>query len=440
MNYTSLINLSKPSYDDAADVEALSSNFQLLDDWLTENVITRHDDMFNDFVLHGLQPSTTAGVIVQDCESLWDEITPSAGVSVVLDTFDYKQGNSCLKINMENSAGVGILASKAISPTDLKGIPFMKLWIKSNVNTSAGDFSLLLSKKAMSQSPSATLPFPALIANAWTLIKLPLTNSSDLFDIISVGIQMNVDKGASSLWVDYITGVQFNSVISSGVAYVQGHRISKADTSHLFTENRDTYVYIDAQGNYQYKEVAVGGTEPNLPVNSIKLAKVVSNSYNITEVADLRNMSAIVVSPTLTDGQVTESKLATDSISTSKIKNSAVTSVKIATDAVLTHHIKDSQVTGLKLKDGDISIGSGNHASKAGKLDAEYRTFTVRGSYDSYNPEEVIAHGLNRVPKGFLLVNTDKPVQLYSGNSLWTNTHMYLRGTAPNAKVTIMIF
>ncbi|RNB52672.1 hypothetical protein EDM57_21025 [Brevibacillus gelatini] len=440
MPNTSLINMSLPSYDDDADIAVLNSNFQMLDDWLKDNVISRHDDMFNDFIINGLQPSTTTNVLVHDCDSLWDEISPSSGITVVLDTFDYKQGSGCLKINMDSNAGVGILASKALSPIDLRDTTGIKLWVKSNVNTNAGDYSLLLSKSPMSQQPIVTLPFPALVANSWTLITLPFSDVSELYDIISVSVKMNVDMGICSLWIDYVNAINFASTISSGTAYIKGHRIVKPEVLHTFSENKDTYIYLDVNSDYIFKEVAIGGNEPLMPPDTIKIARVITSSYNIIEVIDLRNMSAMVVSPTLTDGQVTESKLATDSVSTNKIKNNAVTSVKIATDAILSYHIKDSQIINAKLKDGDISLGNGTHASKAGKLNAEFRTFTVRGNYDSYNPEDVIAHGLNRIPKGYLLVSTDKPVQLYSGNSLWTNTHIYLKGTTANAVVTIMIF
>lgn len=437
---TTLINLGKPSYDDDVDVGILSDNFQLLDDWLSENVIQRHDDMYNDFVLRGLQPATTVGITVQDCDTLWDEINPSSGISIALDTFDYKMGTGCLKINMEASAGVGILASKAISPLDIRTCSSVRLWVKSNINTNAGDYSLLLSKNPMSQTPVKDLPFPALVANTWTMITLPLNDVSTLQNIISVGVKMNVDKGICSLWVDHINGVDLDTTISSGIAYVGGNRIVKADTLHTFSDSKETYVYLDKQGTFQFREVAIGGNAPQQPVDTTPLARVITSSYNITEVIDIRNMSALVVSPTLTDGQVTESKYANDSISTPKLKNSSVTSAKIAMDAILTHHIKEQQVTNLQIKDADIHLGDAQSGTKAGKLDAEFRTFNVRGNYDSYNPEDVITHGLNRVPKGYLVVNQDKPVQVYAGNSLWTSSRIFLKGNNPNTKVTIMIF
>lgn len=440
MQSTSLINLKKPAYEDDVDVFVLSNNFQVLDDWLKENVIARHNEMFQDFVLKGLQPETTTGVPIHDCDTQWDEISPGAGVAIVLDTFDYKQGTGCLKINMEANAGVGILASKAVSSLDLRSAKSIKLWVKSNINTNAGDYSLLLSKNSLSQNPVVSLPFPSLVANSWTLVNLPLSDPSILTNIISVGVKMNVDKGVCSLWVDYINGVKLDTTISSGIAYIGGTRIVKDASTHAFGDNKETYVYIDNKGTYHYKEIAIGASEPIQPINTLKLARVITSSYHILEVIDIRNMSSHFVSPTLTDGQVTESKLATDSISTSKLKNSAVTSAKISTDAILSSHIKDQQVTGQKLKDADVSLGTGANGTKAGKLDAEFHTFTVRGNYDSYNPEDVINHTLNRTPKGFFLVNADKPVQLYSSGTLWSPSRLYLKGTTANTKVTIMVF
>jgi hypothetical protein len=441
MQNTSLLNLLKPEYDDDADVKVLSDNFQIIDDWCRTNVIQRHDDIFEDFVLRGLQPSTTDGVVIEDCDTLWDEITPSAGVTVLLDTFDYKMGNGSLKINMDATAGIGILASKAIYPIDLRSTSSVKLWVKSNIDTNAGDYSLLLSKQAMSQNPVKNLPFPSLIANTWTLVELPLGDVTNLTDIISVGIMMNVDKGNCSLWVDHINGVDLDTTISNGIAYIKGFRVEKNDEIMSFAPNRETYVYLNSSGTYIFREVAIGGSAPTPPPDSISLARVITSSYNIVDVIDTRNMSAVVVSPTLTDGQVTESKLAPDSVSTTKIKNNSVTSPKIAVDAILEHHIKDQHITNRKIKDADIDIGNATSGTKAGKIDAEYRTFYVRGNYDAYNPEDVIPHNLNRVPVGFVVVYSDKPVQVYdSGRSQWTNTHIYLKGTTPNTKVTVLIF
>ena len=78
-----------------------------------------------------------------------------------------------------------------------------------------------------------------------------------------------------------------------------------------------------------------------------------------------------VTTSKIKDSNVTESKIATDAVTTSKIKDSNVTESKIATDAVTTSKIKDSNVTYGKIDPnvygGSIAEGSADKlATKSG--------------------------------------------------------------------------
>ena len=78
------------------------------------------------------------------------------------------------------------------------------------------------------------------------------------------------------------------SNISAGTSYVNGYRIVTAATSKTYTATKDTWVYIDQNGAFQYSEVAVGGAQPTTPTNSLLLATVTTDADNITTVTDRR--------------------------------------------------------------------------------------------------------------------------------------------------------
>ncbi|QDX94761.1 hypothetical protein EEL30_22220 [Brevibacillus laterosporus] len=436
---TPLLKLKEIRYEDDVDVLDITKNFQTVDDWLGRNVVERHADLYKDYVVEGLLPSTTTGVRIHDCDSVWDEIASPTGVSLQKDTVDFKSGVASLKINMLENASIGLLASTTIYPIDLTTTKTIKLWVKCNINTKEGDFALVLSDAPLAANHKKKLNFPSLIANTWTLVELPLGTNNQLKNIISVGTLMQVDKGACILWLDYINGVNLDTTISEGKAYVQGSRIVKTSMQRTFSSYRETYLFIDRKSNYIFKEVPVGSSQPTTPDESLLLAKVLTSSYEIIEVIDKRNLSAFEVSPTLADGQVTESKIASNAVTNSKIGNNSITSSKIFQDAVLNHHIKDQVVNNPKLRDADISLGTVSDGTKAGKLNAEYRSFTI-GKYESNYYEEEVPHELNRIPKGYIIVRSDKPVRIYDGYSLWTDKKIFIRGDNPNTKVTIMIF
>jgi len=78
------------------------------------------------------------------------------------------------------------------------------------------------------------------------------------------------------------------SNISAGTSYVNGYRCNTSATSKTYTASVDTWVYIDQNSTFQYVETAVGGAQPTTPANSLLLAKVTTDTDNITTVTDLR--------------------------------------------------------------------------------------------------------------------------------------------------------
>lgn len=54
--------------------------------------------------------------------------------------------------------------------------------------------------------------------------------------------------------------------------------------------------------------------------------------------------------------------------------------------------------------------------------------------------ETAIAHGLKRVPSGFLVIQKNKPAHVYNGASAWTVDNIYVRSDVLSVTATLMIF
>lgn len=87
-----------------------------------------------------------------------------------------------------------------------------------------------------------------------------------------------------------VTSANLTSNISAGTSYVEGYRVVTASTSKTYTASKDTWVYIDKDGTFQYVETSLGGSQPTTPANSLLLAKVTTSSTAITAVTDLRQL------------------------------------------------------------------------------------------------------------------------------------------------------
>jgi len=87
------------------------------------------------------------------------------------------------------------------------------------------------------------------------------------------------------------TSASLSTTITAGVSYVNGVRVQTEATAHTFTASKDTYLYINAGGFFDYVEVANGASAPATPANELLLAVVISNGTAITSVTDSRTLS-----------------------------------------------------------------------------------------------------------------------------------------------------
>lgn len=143
-------------------------------------------------------------LLIDDCEAnIWDEFV-GANVTSTIDAVVYKIGTHSEKIDVAAAAAVGRLATLDIASTDLTTYGYIKIWVRSSVAISSADLHFLLDEHAQCVSPLKTLNIGALTANTWTEVSLAIGDASALGAIISIGINMSVDKGAFLFYIDQV--------------------------------------------------------------------------------------------------------------------------------------------------------------------------------------------------------------------------------------------
>lgn len=89
-----------------------------------------------------------------------------------------------------------------------------------------------------------------------------------------------------------VTSGTLATSISAGTAYPRGYRVNKSSTTaHSFTASKWTFVDVDQSGNFQYSEQTIGGSTPSVATNSIRLARVSTDTATVNNVQDLRRTS-----------------------------------------------------------------------------------------------------------------------------------------------------
>jgi len=140
----------------------------------------------------------TTSLLVEDCEDTWDEQVVSG---VALSTTTGKVGTYAARATTTGVGATTILMSETISK-DLSTYDAIILWIRSSVNTAAGDLRILLDDTANCASPLEDLQVPALVANTWTRVLLKLATPASLTALISIGLKQQVDLADGTFDID----------------------------------------------------------------------------------------------------------------------------------------------------------------------------------------------------------------------------------------------
>ena len=144
------------------------------------------------------------------CASVFDESVDS-DFTVALDTEDKKQGTQSCRFTIAAGASAGDLATDSITSKDISGYDYVEFWVKSTVATSAGNLKVHLDDTANCASPVESISIPALSADTWTFVRDKIDNPELCSAIISVGLELDSDLGACTVWLDDISAVSNDS-------------------------------------------------------------------------------------------------------------------------------------------------------------------------------------------------------------------------------------
>jgi len=144
-----------------------------------------------------------SSLLIEDCEAAWDEYVQANVVSTA-DGVTKKIGAASAKMAVADAAAVGRLATHDIGPFNLSTYRYLRAWIYCSVGLDSGDISILLDDHAQCVSPTKDLNIGAIAATTWTQVTLDMGDTSGCTAIISIGIDMDVDKGIFDFWIDQV--------------------------------------------------------------------------------------------------------------------------------------------------------------------------------------------------------------------------------------------
>ena len=94
------------------------------------------------------------------------------------------------------------------------------------------------------------------------------------------------------------TSASLSSTTTAGTAYIEGVRVVKDATAKTYTASKHTYVDLSKTGTYTYSEVAINASEPAVTANSIRLARVSTDTTTVLSVRDDRSTTMTTLGAT----------------------------------------------------------------------------------------------------------------------------------------------
>ena len=187
---------------------------------------------------------------VEDCEDAWNESTHGS-ITSSADTGDKKVGSASAKLLTTAAIATGnILATEAISSLDLTAKFYVQLWVKQSFTTHIdGYLQLLLDDSPSCASPVESLDIPAMKANTWTQVTLPLVNPGSDGSIISVGIK-NTGGPLGDAWTIHIDDI---NAITVG-------QLSDPVDATVIKDGTAQYLVISSASSAVYSETGDDGS------------------------------------------------------------------------------------------------------------------------------------------------------------------------------------
>jgi len=169
-----------------------------------------HPDNFGDLLRSAIWDPVTGWaarkvVVLEDCEDNW---VSAADCISVLDNADYKTGSGSVKIYVPAGVAAGAkIATEDFGAVDMTADDEIMIWIKSSVNTALGDLKFLIAEDAACATPDELISIDALTAGVWKECTLTIATPAALNAVISIGLEMDVDLGECTIWIDDVRRV-----------------------------------------------------------------------------------------------------------------------------------------------------------------------------------------------------------------------------------------
>ena len=149
------------------------------------------------------------------CNAAFDTNVNST-IAPSVDTQDKKRGTGSAKF-ITTSADGGDIAGATFASKDISKYDYLECWVKSTVDTSAGNLKIHLHSAAITEglaadtSSSGTLEklfIPALTADTWTYVRIQLNNPEKDTAIIAIALEHDANLADCQIRFDDIKVVQ----------------------------------------------------------------------------------------------------------------------------------------------------------------------------------------------------------------------------------------
>lgn len=139
--------------------------------------------------------------------------------------------------------------------------------------------------------------------------------------------------------------------------------------------------------------------------------------------------------PRLNDTGVGNSLLVSKSVNSRVLATNAVTTIKIRNFNITTAKLATNAVTNAKVLNANIGLGTATTGTGFGKLNAKYKTFT----FTATGVVLQVTHGLGRTPVGYLVIAPSKAGVVYRGSTNYLRaTQIYVKCNATVAGTMIV--
>ena len=201
------------------------------------------------------------GLDVDDCDDdgvAWADGTAGADCTPSRVTSSPQEGSAYVRLTVGADATTELLAYHDKAIGDLTAYDSIGFWIRSSVNTNAGDLVFNIDDTAACASPLEAIDIPALTANTWTWVNLTIATPANLTAVASIGITQAVDIGACTIDLDGIVAGDWAGQLGAGDYFKIGstgintdatwYEISSVDSDTQITL---TAVYAEADADQQ---------------------------------------------------------------------------------------------------------------------------------------------------------------------------------------------